>query len=414
MASEKEWGKARTAVFVAAVFLTTFVSNWQLVQYVIINDLYVAFPQDGNAVTAMMSWPSLFAVAASLISGYALERVSAKSLLVLSSALMCVFGFVVSFTTDVYVIMASCFVLSIAGGMANTAGMAAIGAVFVDERTRSNVMGYYNAATAVCGAAISFIGGILAVQGWQIAFRLYWFAPVVLLASILFIPSIKPEQSADESDEPAVEATEGSSKGLGGMSGLGSRLWIFILSIFVFQVAFCFFYCYISVYVSENALGDTVLTGTLSTINTVFSFLGGLVFGRVFAKLRRSSFFIYIGCSLVALVWLCAAPSVASAVVAAVLYGFSYGSVATLAYAYAACCVPQEKNGLVMGLMTCDIYLAIFVGTYLAAVMMGMLGSITATFPYAAGILVIPLVIEVFACRRDRREGFLADESSAA
>lgn len=388
--------KVKSILFALTCFLSSFTIMWQMYEVVIINELYVVFPNDAAIITGILSWPALLTALASLAAGALLKKLSTKQELILAGILMLA-GIVPAFSADVYVLLTCSILMAVAAGISNTAGMAIISEVYIDENKRSRMMGWYNAAMSLLSCLLTLIGGVLAVQGWQVGFHMYWFTVPMLLLCILFLPNIRPQ---DRGAEDAGAAQGAKTKG-----GLGARFWLFFISVFIFFIAYCPFFSYISLYISENNLGGTDFIGIASTLTTVGSFVIGLVFGFLFAKMHRTLNLLFYILPILVYAMLYFAPSQATTIAGSLIYGICYGGVFTFIYAYPGYCVPMEKQGFVMGLMTMNYSVGIFLGVYVGEWLMGANGgSITATYPAAIVILAVATVLELICCLKDKKD----------
>lgn len=388
--------KVKSILFALTCFLSSFTIMWQMYEVVIINELYVVFPNDAAIITGILSWPALLTALASLVAGALLKKLSTKQELILAGILMLA-GIVPAFSADVYVLLTCSILMAIAAGISNTAGMAIISEVYIDENRRSRMMGWYNAAMSLLSCLLTLIGGVLAVQGWQVGFHMYWFTVPMLLLCILFLPNIRPQ---DRGAEEAGAASGAKSKG-----GFGARFWLFFISVFIFCIAYCPFFSYISLYISENNLGGTDFIGVASTLTTVGSMLIGLVFGFLFAKMHRTLNLLFYILPILVYVMLYFAPNQATTIAGSLIYGICYGGVFTFLYAYPGYCVPMEKQGFAMGLMTMNYSVAIFLGVYVGEWLMNANGgSITATYPATIVILAVGTVLELICCLKDKKD----------
>lgn len=291
---------------------------------------------------------------ASLLAGAWMKKVSTKTELIIADVMM-LFGIAAPMGKNLVWVTVCSFIMAFGAGFANTAGMAIISEVFLDEKKRASQMGYYNAAMAVLGIASTSLAGMFAVNGWALAFRVNWFAVPMLIATILFLPEIKP---ADRPREPEM----------------------------------------------ENNLGDTAFTGICSSLTTVGSLAAALLFGVMYTKLHRKYSLLTILLPIFCYLWLWAAPSAIGVVASAFIYGFCNGGLLTMIYVFAAEIVSAEQSGMAMGLMTFNYSIGITAGVYLFTVLNNMKGSITAVYPYAAAILAIAFVIELIGCVADAKK----------
>jgi MFS family permease len=387
--------KLKELLFALTCFFSSFIIMWQCYEVVIINELYIAFPDNAGIITGILSWPAIVTAAASFLAGSLLKKLSTKTELIMASVMLLA-GLLPIFSANVYVLLISSIIMAAAAGFSNTAGMAIIGEVYSDGNRRSQMMGWYNAAMSILGCCISMAGGVLAIQGWQVGFNLYWVVIPMLVMCILFLPDIRPQDRAAEGMEESSESKKG---------GLGGRFWLFYIAACVFFVAYCPFFSFISVYISENNLGGTDFIGIASTLTTVGSFVAGLIFGVLFARLHRSlnlmSYILPIGVYAMLYLFPCRTTVIAGSLI----YGLCYGCVFTFIYAYPGYCVPMDKMGFVMGLMTVNYSVAIFLGVYVAQWLMAANGgSITATYPAAILILAVSAVLELVGCIKDKKD----------
>lgn len=390
--------KAKASLFALACFLSSFTIMWQMYEVVIINDLYMVFPNHAAIITGILSWPALLTALASLAAGSLLKKLSTKAELIVAGVLMLA-GIVPAFSADVYVLLVCSILMAIAAGISNTAGMAIISEVYLDENKRSRMMGWYNASMSLLSCGITLIGGVLAVQGWQTGFHIYWFTVPMLLLCILFLPNIRP------ADRPSEETAGAENSGSRTKGGFGARFWLFFISVFIFFIAYCPFFSYISVYIGENNLGGTDFTGLASTLTTVGSFVIGLVFGFLFAKMHRTLNLLFYIMPVLVYLMLYFAPCQATTIAGTLIYGICYGGVFTFIYAYPGYCVPLEKQGFAMGLMTMNYSVGIFLGVYVGEWLMNANdGSITATYPATIIILAAAIVLELICCLKDRKD----------
>ena len=405
----QQLSKVRTVFFSITLWVSALLIAWQTVLVVIVNELYIAFPNDGALVTALISWPGAVTALVSVLAGWLLGRISTKAEMIIACILV-LSGIIVTFVPGITAALVCCFIMAIGAGFANTAAMELISQVFDDERRRASHMGYYNAANAGSGVFLAMASGLLAVNGWSFAFNLYYIALVPLVLSILFIPRFPAQSSETDTPSPAREtdADQDTQSNIGNdaKKPLGLRFWSFFISMFIFYAAYCFFFVYSSVYVAENGLGDSVFAGMLTSVLTAGGLVGTLCFGRIYMRLGRKYGLTcqFIQFAMFVVVW--SIHSQPTAIIAAFLFGFTYFSSLSMVFAYAADVVPSGRRGFAIGLMTCCTTAPIPLGCTLASTAMALNGgAITPTFPIAMGILLIPMAIETIALVKQRGKG---------
>lgn len=388
--------KGKAALFIVTCWMTTFMAMWQMGEIIVANDLYAVFPDDAGLITAMLSWPTLFTAAGSLIAGALLKRLSTKAELLISGISGLVM--IAAPRTGSMLILLICSLIAGTGaGFANTAGMSILSEVFIDEKLRSKHMGLYNAAMAAIGAACSYVAGIAAVNDWQGAFIINWLAVPMIIMSLLFLPDIRPEERAGS--EGAFEDANGADQ----KKGFGAKFWIFFISTFLFMVSYVPLSTLVSVYIAENNFGTTAFSGTCSSLGTVGSFCMGLLFGVLYGKLHRKITLLVTGLDIVLYLLAIFIPGKITVALVSLLLGASYGAIMSLLYAYASEIVPISQNGMAMGLMTLDYSLAVTVGVYVYQFLLGAMGGLTPTLWVSLGICAVVFLIEMLSAFAEKK-----------
>lgn len=394
--------KTRRILMTIAIWISSFSVMYSMLTVVILNDLYIAFPEGEFYITATLSWPFILVGVSGFVAGALLKRLSTKTELIIAGILILA-GLVPRYVQTAEVVLVFVLIQGIGAGFANTAGMAIISEVFTDETKRAKQMGYYNFVMAIMGVVISFGGGMLAVSGWQFAYDVYWIALPMLVLCIIFLPNIKPSERLAEAPIEASEVPVEKRRGFGG------RFVTFFIACFLWSMAWSLLQGFVSVYLAENMLGDVAFAGACTSLTTAGSAVCCVLFGFFFPKLRRKVTCVAFILAAIVYIALWLAPSVPLAAIGCLLGGGCYGTMFTVIYAYGAACVTPEQNGMAMGLMTLNYSLASSIGIYLWSFLMGITGTVTGCLPYAAVILAIALVIEVVNSIRDDKQRFLMD-----
>ncbi len=389
-----QMSKVKTVLFAISVFITSAAVMWQSVEIVVANDLYMAFPEDEALVTALMSWPGMLTAIASIVSGFALSKMSTKLELIIACILMLT-GVAMVFTDNVSVLLVVSLLMAIGAGFSNTAGMSILAEVFIDEKKRSLSVGLYSAVMAASGAVISIVAGQFALAGWQLAFNTIWFAAIMLVMTIIFVPNIKPSERYVEpvaEDNPAVVNEK----------PFDAFFWIFSIGMFIFFSIYAGGpYLLLSVYMAENVLGDVAYVGLCTSLSTVGSCISCIIFGFLYTKLHRKYALITIPALMLIMIWMSIAPSPIACAITQFLSGACYGATFSLMFAYCAEIVPLAKNGIAMGICTFATTASFTLGIYFYTILMDVFQvTLTTTLLWGAIVLVIPLIIEVLFIKK--------------
>ncbi len=399
MNDQPRWKIVLTMV---TLWFTTFSVMCQLVTTVILNDLYVAFPSSEFYITSALSWTLIMIALSGIVGGWILKFISAKAELVIAAVLILV-GVIPRFIQTPEFILVFALIQGIGAGFSNTAGMAMVSKMFPDEIKRSKQMGYYNFVMAAVGALMTLAGGILAVNGWQFAYDIYWVALPMLIMTCIFLPNDK-KFSQDENADTA--QGENGSANDGGKRYI-SRLVLFFVSCFVWFFVWQLQQGFISVYLSETGIGDVSFAGVCTSFTTLGSAVACVLFGFFYPHLRRKITCVTSVLTAASLLMLWAFPCVPVSIVCSVVGGACCGTMLTVIYAYAGSCVPAKGNGMTMGLMTLDYSLAQGIGVYAWAFVIEVTGGIGSSLLMGAVLLAVILVIEIGASIHDDKAGFL-------
>lgn len=384
----KKISGTRLILALAALFLSTSCTMGDMAVVPIFSVFYEIFPQT-VLVNAIISAPSIVGLFFCLLGGYLTDKVDKKWLMVAGFGLYTVTSvFGAAMENVYYILICRCLATGAGWGLSSSAAFAIIADLFEDEKKRGTVNGWYNAAMAIVGAVLSFIGGVLAVGAWQNAFHTYWINIPILIMLLVFLPSMPPKgkNKAAQEKKTASGSLEGWYKGL------------IPIVIEVILVASCYYVIAytISVYVSETSIGNEAFSGTLSSIGTIFSFLANLGFGFIYAKLRKATAvpsFVMLGIGFLLMAFF---PTKAVAMAACAFMGAFWGIFYSYFYTETTVVVPEEKQGTAIGIINAVNGMAMVVCTYGVTFLRGFTsaGTLASVFPILGGIC---LAVAIFA-----------------
>ena len=175
--------------------------------------LYANF--DEGVINLTMSIPAIAGMIACLLCGKISDHVDKKWLFVIGLVLFAITGSNIggaAYNSNLLMIGASFFNGGICYGMISVSAIGLINDCFQNESQRSMVMGWYNGAMALVGAALSMSYGFIATIDWKLASQVNWSALVVaILAAVSYTHLPRPRIWR---------------QGTGGVAGW-SRLWSF-------------------------------------------------------------------------------------------------------------------------------------------------------------------------------------------
>lgn len=371
------------------LIMVTFLSNIAVmgVQFytVIMTQLYANYAE--WVVNLTMSLPGLVGMAACLVCGKICDKVDKKWMFIIGMILFAITGTNVgglAYNSNWGMIIVAAFNGGICYGMVSVSMVGIISDCFEDEEQRGTVMGWYNGAMALVGAIMSFCFGLIAASDWKMASQLNWAALVAVVLGIIFIPAC-PQKSG---------TTTVAGEKVKGDKGWAKRLIPLVIAFFLVSFAAMSVMTYIDLYVTGNNLGNASLTGLFGTVQTIASFIACTFFGVTYKKLGSR---LSIPCYLLiagSILLLFLVPSKAVLLVAAAIFGASWGTVYTYWFVRATVVVPENMVGTATGIITTANSLSYLPMAYFMTGMMGMMHmeNFKNLFPVYIGIIIVVFV----------------------
>lgn len=378
---------------VIMLILVVFLSNIAImgVQFntVTMTELYANYPE--WVVNAMMAWPGLVGMFACLACGRICDKVDKKWVFVIGMILFALTGTNlggIAYSNNLLLIGCACFNGGLCYGMCSVSVVGIITDCFTDEEQRGTVMGWYNGAMALVGAVLSFAYGVVATIKWTLASQVNWISLLVVILAIIFIPACPPREN------PPAEKSEK----VKGEKGWAKRLIPLVVSFFLVSFAAMSIYMFIDLYVTGNNLGDAALTGTFVSVQTIASFIACTFFGVLYKKFgNRLSIPCYLLMAL-AFLFMYLAPSKASLLIGAAVFGASWGTAYTYWFVRATVVVPENMVGTATGIITTANSLSYMPMSYFMTGVMGAMGmaNFRDMFPIYIAIIAVVFVGAIF------------------
>ncbi len=388
----KTYTKLRVLFILAALFLSSMCTIGDMAVVPIFGNLYSVFPQV-NLVNAIVSMPSLVGIPFCFIGGILCDKSNKKYVMTVGFALFtisAVFGCAVE--NVYYMLIMRNIATGVAWGLTSSAAVSIIAEMFVDEKTRGTVNGLYNSIMTLIGATMSMVSGIMAVSGWQNAFRTYLPAIPVLILLILFLPSLPAKKEISVPASKEKELNTENSKSLNWLIPLlPLLLQIFFIGACYYVIAFM-----ISVYVADTGIGNEAFTGSLASIGTICSCIASATFGFIYKKLNKATplpSFAVIGAGFLVMA---AFPSKAVALAACGIMGAAWGIFYSFSVTECTVVVPEEKQGIAIGIVGAFIGLASFLCSYLVTGPQAVMG-VTSVLPVFTLLGFVALTVFVIS-----------------
>lgn len=229
------------------------------------------FPDISPALSQMLlSLPALFVVPFALFSGTIVTILPKKTLLLLGVVLVGVGGLAPMFLDDFTWMLIMRAVLGIGIGLIMPIAPSVLTDYFSGYELNS-VMGLYGSFACFGGIFNTLIGGLLANIGWRYNFIVYLTVIPVFIFALFFLPNDGKVKQKVKSDKVRIEW----------------KVFYIALICLLFTTAKFAFTMNISMFMSEESLGDAAMTGLISSVYTAGGFISGFIFGRL-AKICKN------------------------------------------------------------------------------------------------------------------------------
>lgn len=413
MTEASKMGKVRLVLAIAALFLSSMCTMGDLVISPVVANLYEVYADEPMwLINLGITGPAIVGLPFGLITGWLCDRVDKKWIMVVGFAiftLSSVFGD--AFQDIHYFVAMRLAATGIGWGITNTAALAILADMFTDDVRHARMVGWYNAAMSLIGAILASSAGVLALNGWTCVFDVYLTSVSVLIMLILFLPPCPPKpdmaERVEEVSGESLSSAAAVARGLIGAQVAGERIpkwWerLVPLAIQVFFVAILYFMIFymIGVYVADKQLGDEAFVGVITSVMTICTALGSIVFGVVYKVLRNKVYWPALLVIAIGYFVLATADSQLIAVVMLAIIGFAWPFYFCFFYTYCTEIVPSGKAGLSTSIVASANGLAMAASSQVLTYAMEVSGGGCAqVYPVFGIILFVILVVSMVVQR---------------
>ncbi|RHO61113.1 MFS transporter [Eubacterium sp. AM05-23] len=378
--------RARTIIFMLALILSTVACMADMVLVPSVASFYDVFSNHLTLVNYIVSGPALVMVLTSLLSAKLMHIFDKKTLIVTSFLVFAISSIGGILIENIFYIALMRTFVGASMGIIGACSMALLSEIFEDEKTRSFMMGIYNAGMAIVGALLGIVAGLFATFAWQSVFKVYWISVPILIILILALPKTQAEkeQTEDRQNSPHQRL-------------FNSRFTLLCISFIILNMVYCIVYFQISLYVAETGIGNESITGILSSLGTVGSALAGIAFGLIYNKLKHNSMilsFVLIASCYAVLYF---APALLPALVTCAIIGGAYGIGLNCAMMEATLFVNSSQISTGISVISAVTGIGTFASTYLASLLQGILhtSSLRNIMPILIAICCVLIVVEI-------------------
>ncbi len=279
---------------------------------------YAGLGIDTVLIQQIQGIPSLMAIFGAILVGILERYMKKKHILALAMVLMFLgsaAAFVPETTEGFWLLLATRVVLGLGRGMIFPMASSFIADLFIG-RKRDRLMSFKTAVGGISGSIFQIIGGALAVLSWRYAFlgMLIWVPVAIMVLVWLKEPEVKPA------------GTTADGKKGNPLKSITAISWLIIIVAGFWNIFQFSYMTSISLAIAGVGLGDTGVTGWISSLQTLACAIGALCYGA-FLKGRLGGFDLPIAIALegIGFFILTHVVSVPAYAIATAIYGFGFG-----------------------------------------------------------------------------------------
>jgi len=261
--------KLKRAAILSLSFLTIMATDTVAP---LIGQMSLSFPEISPALLKQtITLPALLAIFFGLLAGQLVKVISKKAVLAIALTLYTVGGIAGGWTTSFTAHLLMRALLGAGTGMISPIVTSLI-ADFYYGKERADMVGYSFAVSHFGGVVTPPLAAFVGANDWRIAFLIYAIAPIILAATMLFIPP-SPRSERREAGKIKTPISR-------------SVIWLSIISFIVILFFFIIITDIPFLIASKPQLADYVVAFGLS-VSTLGSAITGLAFSWLYAKLKK-------------------------------------------------------------------------------------------------------------------------------
>ena len=264
----------RKTLFKAAIITMSFVQTGSSGIAPILSQIGEAFPQaSATRIQFLMTFPAIFSLVFTIVSAL-LSDVFPKKKLALAGLATVGAGGVLAFLFhgSLGILFLWAAVIGIGIGMVAPVAPALVNETFKD-REKNTMLGFQSSAATLGGMLMSFAGGYLALSGWRFGYLVYLVGIPGLIITLFGVP--RDSRTSSVSSETMQRGR------------FCLVVWKEIILTVLLLMVFSSFPTNIAMLVTERSLGDTSLSGILTTVFMLGGLVSGVLYGKIASVLKQ-------------------------------------------------------------------------------------------------------------------------------
>ncbi|MCM3631207.1 MFS transporter [Paenibacillus glycanilyticus] len=288
--------------------------------------LAVAFPNiDALLIQWVVTLSSLFILPTLFLSGTLNRKFNRKSILIMGLILYLIGGVGPAFMHSFSFILACRALLGLSIGLISPTFNSLIAENFQGE-ARSRMNGIQTSINGIGGAIFLTIGGFIATLGWRDVFMTYFYAVILLILVIAFLPKFPPLQ-VEQSVKSSIKVPR--------------FFYAVAIAGGLHTMMFALLPTNLSLFIANNGIGSVSSAGYLIAFSLVGVFIGGLSVTRLTKVLKKRLVPIELGLMAGGFLIISSAHAVWTVALAVFMIGLSEGALFPLSFIKTSEIVPK-------------------------------------------------------------------------
>jgi len=342
----------------------------------------------------IITLPCLTLILTNLLSGKLSDSMSKKTLIYIGTILFLIGGLGPVLFQDIWIILAFRAILGLGVGFIFPI-LWSISSDFFEGAECVSMIGIVTAAAGIFSAVITVLAGFLGKISWQAAFGIHAFGLVILLMIIFFLPAKPTIIVQHEAGEKAP---------------IKPIVFLYFLITLIIYICIMVIFNTLSLFIEGEKLGTVATTGLAGGLLTLLSFIGSILFSKLFGFFKKYTVVVCIACLTISFFLLSFASSITIVFIALAFTGFGMGLVTPIMMTKAMTSSPKNVS-FAMSIVLVGILGGQFLSTFFIK-LIGLVSGNTSmrfTFLVTGAVLVIATLVAVVTALRTKND----DQSTA-
>lgn len=334
-----------------------------------------AFP-DANPmlVKLILTAPSLMIVPFSFVSGYLINYISKRNLLLIGISIYIIGGVSGQFAQSIWILIVLRFLLGVGVGLILPLSMSLINDFYTgDERTQ--MMGYNTAFSNFGGIITIVVAGFLAVYGWKAPFNVYLIGLFIMVLVFFFLPDDKPTRVHSKKKK----------------TNIPTIIFVYALGMGTIMLAYFSVATNMAIFLEENDLGESRLAGIIISFTTIGGMVTSILLVQIQALFKTYTVTVMLVGMNIAFFILSFTESIPLIMISVCLIGFGQGSLFPIIILKALDSVGQEHIERSVAIISSFIFLGQFLSPIILEAASKVFNNETIRFQF--GFLAISFLL---------------------